>query len=987
VEAKGLPRVAVDEQHRTIRAPLTKRVPSMRGAPDMTIPRPGCSTGRRRSSTSRSLPFSSVTELTGRRAECDVLDKFVTAVRGGASRALVVHGEAGVGKTKLLDYMAAHDGGCQVVRAAGVQTEMELPFATLHQLCASLFDHLERLPGPQRHALLTVFGLSAGPPPDRFLTGLAVLGLLAEAADKEPLLCLVDDLQWADRASAQVLTFAARRLGTESVGLVFATRVLDDDLTGLQGLDVAGLREADARALFDAALTVPIDAQIRDQIVAETHGNPLALLELPRALTAAELAGGFGLPGVLRLPGSVEESFRRRVRALPAQTRRLLVLAAADPVGDAALVWRAAGRLGVGAGAAEPAADAGLAEFGTRVRFRHPLVRSAAYRSAPARERRQAHAALAAATDPRVDPDRHAWHRAQAAPALDEEIAAELERSAGRARARGGLAAAAAFLERAAMLTPDPARRARRALAAAQAKFQAGAFGAAQDLLVMAEAGPIAEPEQVRIDLLRARIALAKNRGADAAPLLLDVAGRLERIDASLSRASYLDAMKAAMFAGRLAGHSGGLRDVARVVGAMARPPESAPAPDLLLTGLAANFNEGYTAGVPILRQALAGYASDMPADEEMRSLWLAGTAAVHIWDDEGWRAISARFIRLARDTGSLSELPIAILLRAHLHMFYGELVAAASLLGELRAVADVTGTHFGPYVTWAIAAWRGQEAEVSAKVGATITDAIQHGQGLAIAVPSWAEAVLRNGLGHYQQAMIAADRASCYDGDLTPANWARVELIEAAARSNMTDSAVDAFSRLAEQADGSGTDWARGVEARCRALLSQGDAAEGHYRRSLAHLARTRMRPDLARAHLLYGEWLRRERRRAEARDQLRTAHDMLEAMGMEAFAERARRELSATGETARKRAAAASDQQLTAQERQIALLARDGMSNPEIGARLFLSPRTVQYHLGNVFAKLGISSRNRLGLVLSADAVTSLRCFIQNGRAFSAA
>jgi len=537
------------------------------------------------------------------------------------------------------------------------------------------------------------------------------------------------------------------------------------------------------------------------------------------------------------------------------------------------------------------------------------------------------------------------------------------------------------------MLTPDPARRARRALAAAQAKFQAGAFGAAQDLLVMAEAGPIAEPEQVRIDLLRARIALAKNRGADAAPLLLDVAGRLERIDASLSRASYLDAMKAAMFAGRLAGHSGGLRDVARVVGAMARPPESAPAPDLLLTGLAANFNEGYTAGVPILRQALAGYASDMPADEEMRSLWLAGTAAVHIWDDEGWRAISARFIRLARDTGSLSELPIAILLRAHLHMFYGELVAAASLLGELRAVADVTGTHFGPYVTWAIAAWRGQEAEVSAKVGATITDAIQHGQGLAIAVPSWAEAVLRNGLGHYQQAMIAADRASCYDGDLTPANWARVELIEAAARSNMTDSAVDAFSRLAEQADGSGTDWARGVEARCRALLSQGDAAEGHYRRSLAHLARTRMRPDLARAHLLYGEWLRRERRRAEARDQLRTAHDMLEAMGMEAFAERARRELSATGETARKRAAAASDQQLTAQERQIALLARDGMSNPEIGARLFLSPRTVQYHLGNVFAKLGISSRNRLGLVLSADAVTSLRCFIQNGRAFSAA
>jgi DNA-binding CsgD family transcriptional regulator len=916
-----------------------------------------------------------VTELTGRRAECDVLDQFLTAVRGGASRALVIYGEAGMGKTALLEYMADHAEGCRVVRAAGVQTEMELAFATLHQLCAPLLDYLERLPRPQRDALLTVFGLSAGPPPDRFLTGLAVLSLLSEAAGKEPLLCLIDDVQWADHASAQVLTFAARRLGTESVGLVLATRALSDDLAGLRRLAVAGLREADARALLEAALTGPVDAQVRDQIVAETHGNPLALLELPRTLTAAELAGGFGLPGALRLPGSVEESFQRRVGALPAETRRLLALAAADPVGDAALVWRAAGRLGIGPGSAGPAVEAGLAEFGARVRYRHPLVRSVAYRSAPARERHQAHAALAAATDPDVDPDRHAWHQAQATSAPDEDVAAELERSAGRARARGGLAAAAAFLEHAAILTPDPARRAGRALDAAQAKFQAGAFDAARDLLVMAEAGPITELQQARVDLLRAQIAFAMSRGSDAPPLLLGVAGRLERIDASLSRATYLDAMKAAMFAGRLAGPGGSLPEVARVVGAAARSLESPRAPDLLLVGLTARFNEGYAAGVPILRRALAAYASDVSEDEEVRSLWLAGTAAMHTWDDESWQAISARFVQLSRDTGSLTELPIALLLRAHLHLFSGELSAAASLLGELQAVADATGSHFTPYITWALAAWRGREAEVSALVEATITDAIQHGQGLAIAVASWAEAVLHNGLGHYGQAMTAAHRASCYDGELTPSDWALVELIEAATRSQMAETAAGALSRLAEQAEASGTDWVLGAAARCRALLSQGDAAEGLYREAITRLARTRMRPDLARAHLLYGEWLRRERRRAEAREQLRTAHGMLDAIGMDGFAERARRELRATGETARKRADAASDQQLTMQESQVAQLARDGMSNPEIGARLFLSPRTVQYHLGNVFAKLGISSRNQLRLVLPADAVTGLR------------
>ena len=913
--------------------------------------------------------------LTGRHVECDILDQFVDAVRGGASRALVVNGEAGVGKTALLQYAADHADGCRVVRAVGVQTEMELAFATLHQLCAPLLPCLDRLCDPQREALLTVFGLSAGPPPERFLIGLAVLSLLAEAAAAEPLLCLVDDVQWADRASARVLAFVGRRLGTESVGLILGTRALSDDLAGFDQLTVAGLCEADARTLLESALAVPIDGQVRDQIVAETGGNPLALLELPRALTAAELAGGFGLPGVLRLPGSVEESFHQRVCALPAKTRRLLALAAADPIGDAALVWRAAGQLGVGPEAAEPAAEAGLAELGIRVRFCHPLVRSVAYRAASAADRRRAHAALAAAIDPVLDPERRAWHRAWSVSAPDEEVARELERSADRARARGGLSATAAFLERATMLTPDPARRASRALDAAEATMLAGAFDAALDLLAMADGGPIGERQQTRPDLVRAQIAFARSRGTDAAPLLLDVAGRLERTDPSLSRATYLDAMKAAMFAGRLAGPGGGLLDVARAVSEAGWPADCQRAPDLLLAGLAANFNDGYPAAAPLLRRGLAAWAAwagEVSAQEEMRSLWMAGIAAERIWDEDGYQRMAARYVELARGTGSLSELPLALLHRGHMHLFAGELTAAASVFGELQAVADATGAHFTPYIGWALAAWRGDEPAVSALIEATYADAIEHGQGLSVAVASWAQALLCNGLGQYDQAVVAARRASSYDGELTPKDWALVELVEAAARSKLADTAAAALSALAPQADASGTDWAIGLVTRCRALLAEGDAAEELYRQAIAHLGRTRMRPDLARAHLLYGEWLRRQRRRGEARAQLRTAHDLLDAMGMAAFAERARRELHATGETARKRAGAPADQQLTAQESQIAQLARDGLSNPEIGARLFLSPRTVGYHLGNVFAKLGISSRNQLRLALPADALT---------------
>jgi DNA-binding CsgD family transcriptional regulator len=863
-----------------------------------------------------------------------------------------------------------------VVRAVGIQSEMELTFAVLHQLCAPMLDRLERLPAPQRDALRTAFGLSAGVAPDRFLIGLAALGLMSELAGERPLVCIVDDEQWLDSASAQVLGFLARRLEAESVGLVFGARIPTGDLAGLPELVVEGLQVDDARALLESALTGPLDARVRDQIIAEAHGNPLALLELPRGQTAAELAGGFGLPDAVSLSssisGTIEESFRRRIDALPPGTRHLLLLAAADPTGDPALMRRAAGRLRVGLEAAAPAVEAGLAEFDVRVRFRHPVVRSVTYRSASTQDRQASHRMLAEVTDPELDPDRRAWHRAQAAPEPDEDVAGELERSAGRARARGGLAAAAAFLERGVILTPDPARRAGRALAAANTKFQAGAFGAAQDLLAVAEAGPLSEFEQARVDLLRAQLAFATNRGGEAPALLVKAARRLEPIDTGLARATYLDALTASTLAGRLASPGGHTLEVARAASAAPRPPGDPSVPDLLLDGLAANFNDGYAAGVPFLRQALTAFGSGMSADEELRWLWLTTLAALHLWDDERWDMLSSRYVELARETGALSELPLALSTRSMMLLFAGDVATATALTDEGRAVIDATGSQFAPYAAMGLAALQGRQAEVSALIEDTASDVALRGEGIAMSVAEWANALLHNGLGRYPEAMRAAQQALHYQeypGMHYPgiANWAAAELVEASARSGMTGIATDTYRWIAEMTSASGTNWALGVEARSCALVTEGNAAEGLYQDSIMHLNRSRVRAELARAHLLYGEWLRRQRRRTDAREQLRTAHGMLEAMGMEAFAERARRELQATGETARKRTAVTGrDEELTAQEAQIARLARDGLSNPEIGARLFLSPRTVQHHLGSVFTKLGITSRSHLSHAL---------------------
>jgi DNA-binding CsgD family transcriptional regulator len=894
--------------------------------------------------------------LTDRLSERRVLDRFVASVRAGEGRALVMRGEPGVGKTVLLDYLAGRAFGCQVARASGVQSEMELAFAGLHQLCAPLLDAAESLPDPQRDALRTAFGLSAGPVPDRFLVGLAVLGLLSETARERPLVCVVDDQQWLDHASAQALGFAARRLAADPVGLVFATREPGQDVAGLPELVVAGLAADDARQLLESALTGPMDARVRDQIIADTNGNPLALLELPRGLTPAQLAGGFGLSSAVPLTGRIEESFGRQLDALPAQTRRLVQLAAADPSGDPVLVWRAAGRLAIGAGAARPAVEAGLADFGARVRFRHPLVRSAAYRSASAQTRQELHGALAEATDPAADPDRRAWHRAQAAPGPDEEIAAELEQCASRAQSRGGLAAAAAFLEQSAGLTLDPARRARRALAAAQAKHQAGAPDAALGLLAMAQAGPLDDLQRARGDLLRAQVAFASSHGRDAPPLMLSAAKRLEVLDVALARETYLEAFTAAMFVGRL---SPAVADVARAARQAPAQLVQARAPDLLLDALALLVTEGYAAGTPALRQALLAFRSQDVSAAGLSCLWLAERAAMAVWDDETWHVLASRHVKLARDSGTLSELPLAVRSRILLHAHAGELAEGAALIAEAQVVADATGSQLAPYGATGVAAWRGREAEAAELIQANLDGVASRGEGRGV-TSQYSAALLYNGLGRYDKALAAAELACEYD-DVGVLGWSLTELVEAAVRSGQPERASGAFQRLCETTGASGTDWALGTQARSRALLSTGETAESCYREAIERLGRTRMRPAAARVHLLYGEWLRRENRRRDARSELRTAYDLCTAMGIEAFAERARRELLATGEAVRRRTVETVSE-LTAQEAQIARLAVGGRTNAEIGAQLFLSTRTVEWHLSKVYAKLGVGSRRGL-------------------------
>jgi DNA-binding CsgD family transcriptional regulator len=899
------------------------------------------------------------TYLSGRDAECAALDELLHATRQGESRVLVIRGEPGVGKTALLDYAIDSAREFRVVRAVGVESEMELAFAGLHQLCAPLLGRLDRLPEPQRKALRGAFGLS-GDETTRFLVALATLSLLSDAAEERPLLCVVDDAQWLDDASALSLAFVARRLGAESIALVLASRGPSDQLRALPELVVGGLADENARALLDSAVPGRLDEQVRDRIIAEIRGNPLALLELPRDLSAVELAGGFGRPNPQPLTERIEQSFLRRAGSLPPQSQRLLLLAAAEPRGDAALLWRAAERLGLGADALVAARDAGLIEVGAVVRFRHPLVRSAIYWSAPRQARREVHGALAESTDQAIDPDRRAWHMAEATSEPDESIAAELERSATRAQARGGLAAAAAILERSAALTPEPARRVERTLASAEAKLAAGAFEAALGLLATAQAGPLDELQRARVDLLAAEIAFGMKHGNDAPALLLQAAKRLEPLDVRRARETHLSAISAAQFAGRLA--RGDALGETAAAARLAPAPDTTRASDLLLDGLAVRLTDGPADAAPILTAALEAFLrEDLPAEEGLRWLWLACNVALDLWDDESWEALAARHLQLARDAGALTELPLALTSRAVVHIFGGELAVAASLTEETSQVINATGSQLAPYGTLQLAAWQGRELEVQAMIDAVTKEVAARGEGIGLTVVDWTRALVCNSRGRYEEAQGAAGDASREPRELSVSARALVELIEAVSRTGNAALGTNALERLSVSTRATGTDWALGIEARCRALLSDGDGAEGLYVEALERLGRTRVKVEHARSHLLYGEWLRRGRRRRDAREHLRTACDLFAAMGLEAFAERARRELRATGETARKRTPDIGGE-LTAQEALIAQLAREGHSNPAIGAQLFISPRTVEYHLHKVFAKLDIDSRDKL-------------------------
>jgi DNA-binding CsgD family transcriptional regulator/tetratricopeptide (TPR) repeat protein len=910
------------------------------------------------------LPSSgSPPALNGRRTECDVLDRLLADMRGGQSGALVVRGEAGIGKTALLDYLAERAAGCRIARATGVESEMEVACGGLHQLCGPMLDRLDRLPEPQRNALEAAFGRgNSEVSPDRFVVGLAVLSLLADAAEDRPLVCLVDDAQWLDRLSLDALAFVARRLVGERIALVFAAREPSDgpELEGLPGLAVGGLSDVDALALLDSVVVGPVDERVRARIVAETRGNPLALIELPRGLTPAELAGGFGLPDTMPLASRIELGFLRRLEPLPPQTRRLLLTAAAEPIGDVTLLWRAAELLGIAPDSAAPAETEGLIEIGTRVRFRHPLVRSAACRAAGLGELQKVHWALAEATDPDLDPDRRAWHRALAAAGPDEAAADELERSAARVQRRGGVAAAAAYLERAVELTPDPARRGERALVAAQAKLDAGAAENAVELLATARLCPLDDLQRARLERLRAQVAFLGGRGKESVPLLVDAAGRLGPLDARLARETYLEALGAGIYAGRL-GDGDALERAAREALATHVGPGPPTSADRLVQGLAVWLTEGHAAAVPSLRAALAAFArEEEDGAEVLRWFWLVAPVALELWDPDAWHELCSRSLSIARDLGALSALSTALIYNAGVLVHEGRFADAEALNQEADAINQAAGNPPLTYTELSLAAWRGRETPALELIEHSIEDASARGEGRTVALAEYGRVVLYIGLGRYEQAHAAARRV-CEHEDLALFGWTLPELIEAAARTGDHAAATAAMSRLERRTSGANTAWARGIEARCRALVSDGDDADALYREAIEQLAGSRIELHLARAQLLYGEWLRRERRRVDAREQLRAAHEFFDRGGERGFAERARRELLATGETVRKRSPETRDD-LTPQEAHIARLAREGRTNPEIGAELFISPRTVEWHLGKVFWKLGISSRREL-------------------------
>jgi DNA-binding CsgD family transcriptional regulator len=895
----------------------------------------------------------------------------LTAVRGGLSGVLVLQGEAGIGKTALLEYAAERAGDMRIARVAGVESEMDLAFAGLHQLLVPFLDGIGRLPLPQWHALQTAFGLAAGPAPDRFLVGLAALTLVTDAAMEHPVLCLIDDAQWLDQGSVTVLEFVARRLLADRVGMVFAVRAGTENpsvvLEGLPGLTVTGLPEHAALQLLSAVTDGPVDTQVGRKVVAEAAGNPLAVLEFAGELTAEELAGTAPLPGPLRFGGRVEELYVSQILALPGNTRLLLLIAAADALRDQGKIWRAARFLGIDPDIADVPAAGRLVSWRPRVEFRHPLMRSAAYYAAPAVTRRRAHEALAGVTDPGIDPDRRAWHLAAAAVGPDERVAAGLEESAGRARARGGWASCAVFHERAAELTPDAGRRAHRLLAAAEARLVAGeptvagvlAERAAPDL-----ADPVAQAKDRRIEGLTL---YAAGRAQEAVSVLLDAATMLAVSDTRLARDTLLDAYATAQ---RFGGGGAGMPALLRAI--PAAPDAEVTVADQLLDGFAAVAEHSYDSGAALLRQAIAQLTGDQPVPDEALPHFLAITNAANLlYDDSARYQIQRRWTTELRDRGALAALLVVLIVQATVGIQEGRFADAAATIAEGRSLSEATGWRaYLPVFAHAevlALAWQGREA-VTRPLAARLLAELAWGHGDAVRRHvHHSLTILELGLGNYADALDHALRSEAGERALGSASVA--ELVEAAARSGERNTAATAVAAFEPWALASGTHWALGLLARGRALLAADDCAESEYLLAIEHLRQCRIVPDLARSRLLYGEWLRRQRRQRDARGQLRAAHDMFDQLGMGGFAMRARVELRAAGEQTAKRAAGALDNKLTPQETQIATLAGEGATNAEIAARLFISAATVEYHLHKVFRKMSITSRIQLARVLTPD------------------
>ncbi|MFW0153587.1 LuxR C-terminal-related transcriptional regulator [Mycobacterium sp. smrl_JER01] len=884
----------------------------------------------------------------------------VKSLRSGHSEVRVLLGEAGIGKTALLRFLRECAADCTFYTAVGVESDMELAFAGLQQLCAPVMDHRSGLPQPQREALERAFGLSdAGPAPNRFLVGLAVLGLLAAAAADRPVLCVVDDVQWLDQVSAQTLFFVARRLQAESVGLAFASRTPIEGTAGLPTLAVGGIDDGHARRLLESAFPGRLDPAVLDRIVAEARGNPLALLETPKDITSFP-AGAINT--------GIEEHYRTLIAELPDDTRMLLLVAAAEPVGDPALLSRALAYLDLKPAVMTSASDVGLIAVDTRVQFHHPLARSVAYRCATAEERRLAHAALAAVTDPAVDPDRRAWHRALAADSLDEQVARDLELSAGRALQRGGTASAATFLTRAVELTPDPSVRTGRALAAAEAHREIASFDGARRLLATADLGPLTDLQRARSAQLRTRLAFAAARADGDADALVAavsqftaVAGQLEALDATLATEAYLEALSAAMYVGRIAeGLAADVAGTARAALAKQRPETPL---DLVTHALAERLAVGAVEAMPAMRRALDALKQstrDGSHDWFWRAFPLVHDCLIHETWDDGWRDISAHAVQLATDSGALALLPSALLSRAGAAVERGELAAASALVAEANDLAIAIDYAPLKYHRIVVAAWRGDEAEVARLATAALESGRARGEGRAIGLAHYATVVLNVGLGRYADALAAARSASEYD-DLGFYPELLAEMVEAGVRGEDRALAEQAFHCLRDRTSAAGTPRALGSLARSHALLSSGKQAEALYLESIGHFEATSQRIGLARARLLYGEWLRRNGPATVARAPLRLAHQELVQMGSVAFAERARRELQAAGQKTRKQPTAAGDE-LSPQERQIAELAGQGLTNQEIAGQLFISAHTVEWHLRKVFTKLGIRSRREL-------------------------